>query len=166
MVELDDLGRRLAIDQLRVALSRPAERLYWVDVDPNPFAIASAQSMLSIDGPVWPVVPAVLRASLDEEALDVEERVQLCQADARQFLAVRPAMAWSRARQAVALLGLPKADFSVADPEARRTAHMTLCEVAATLGPAPRYTAVELGRSTSSRPRPRARSRPSTWGLP
>ena len=145
VVELDDLSRRLAIDQLRVALSRPAERLYWVDVNPTKFALATAQSMFSFDGPVWPVVPAVLRASLDEEALDAEDRVQLCQADARQFLAVRPAMAWSRARQAVALLGEPKDDFSVADPEARRAAHMTLCEVAATLGLRRVVLPVELG---------------------
>ncbi len=34
-IELDDLGKRLAIDQLRVALSRPAEQLYWLDVSPT-----------------------------------------------------------------------------------------------------------------------------------
>jgi hypothetical protein len=31
----DTLMRRLAIDQLRVALSRPTERLLWVDVAPE-----------------------------------------------------------------------------------------------------------------------------------
>ena len=31
----DTLTRRLAIDQLRVALSRPTERLLWVDVAPE-----------------------------------------------------------------------------------------------------------------------------------
>ena len=34
----DQLRRRLAIDQLRVALSRPTERLIWIDADPAPIS--------------------------------------------------------------------------------------------------------------------------------
>jgi hypothetical protein len=129
-LELDHLGKRLAIDQLRVVLSRPSVRLYWLDVNPTERILALAQHMLSGDGYAWPMVPAVLRKSLEEEALDIEERVRLCENDARQLLTVRPALAWSRARQAVALLGEPTGTFSVTDPAARRSAHMTLCEVA------------------------------------
>ncbi len=43
------------------------------------------------------------RALLAE--LSVEERIQRCQSDARQYLSVKPEAAWSRAKQAVSLLG-------------------------------------------------------------
>ena len=33
--DIEDLQKCLAIDQLRVAVSRPAERLIWLDVDPT-----------------------------------------------------------------------------------------------------------------------------------
>jgi hypothetical protein len=89
--------------------------------------------MLSFEDPIWPVAPPALRKSLEEETLDLEERVRLCESDARQFLSVRPALAWSRARQAVALLGEQGGKFSVTDPAARRSAHMTLCEIEFTL---------------------------------
>jgi hypothetical protein len=46
---------------------------------------------------------------------------------------VKPALAWSRARQAVALLGEPFSRFSIADPAARASAHLTYCQVAFTL---------------------------------
>ncbi len=133
-LELDDLSKRLAIDQLRVALSRPSERLYWVDVNPNDRILSHSQNMLSFGSDrAYPVVPAVLLKTLEEEALDPEERVRLCESDARQFLGVKPALAWSRARQAIALLGELGSKFSVADPAARISAHMTLCQVAFTL---------------------------------
>jgi tetratricopeptide (TPR) repeat protein len=133
-LELEDLSKRLAIDQLRVALSRPAERLYWLDVDPNERILGYSENMLSAGAErAYPMVPAVLLKTLEEEALEAEERVRLCESDAHQFLAIRPALAWSRARQAVALLGEPGGKFSVADPEARNSAQLTLCQVAFTL---------------------------------
>lgn len=133
-LELEELSKRLAIDQLRVALSRPSERLYWVDVNPTDRILEHAQNMLSFDAErTYPVVPAVLLKIQEEETLDLEERVRLCESDARQFLEVRPALAWSRARQAVALLGTPGGQFSVMDPAARNSAHITLCRVAFTL---------------------------------
>jgi hypothetical protein len=133
-VELDDLGKRLAIDQLRVALSRPAERLYWLDVNPNDRILSHSQNFLRIGvEAVYPVVPAVLLKTLEEESLDIEERVRLCENDARQLLEVKPALAWSRARQAVALLGEPSSRISIADPAARASAHLTHCQVAFTL---------------------------------
>ena len=145
-IELDDLGKRLAIDQLRVALSRPAERLYWLDVSPTERILANVQRMLSFEDPVWPVVPAVLLKTLQEEALDVEERVRLCESDARQFLEAKPALSWSRARQAVALLGEPGGKFSVTDPAARKSAHLTLCQVAFTLAFRRVSLPAEMGR--------------------
>ncbi|MBV9743956.1 MAG: hypothetical protein JO099_09350, partial [Acidobacteriia bacterium] len=133
-LQLEDLSKRLAIDQLRVALSRPSERLYWLDVNPTERVLTAAQNMLTLDGErAYPVVPAVLLKIQEEEALDLEERVRLCESDARQFLEIRPALAWSRAKQAVALLGEPGGQFSVADRAARTSAHMTLCQVAFTL---------------------------------
>ena len=41
--------------------------------------------------------------ALEEDEIDVEERIRRCQQDARQYLEVRPEMAWSRAQQAVTL---------------------------------------------------------------
>jgi len=133
-LELEDLSKRLAIDQLRVALSRPAERLYWVDVNPSERMVSHDENMLSHAGErAYPMLPAVLLKTLEEEALDPEERVRLCESDAHQFLEVRPVMALVRARQAVALLGDPDAKFSVTDPTARASAHITYCQVAFTL---------------------------------
>jgi hypothetical protein len=40
----------------------------------------------------YPVVPAVLLKTLEEEALDPEERFRLCESDARQFLSVKPSL--------------------------------------------------------------------------
>jgi len=132
--ELENLSRRLTIDQLRVVLSRPSERLFWLDVNPNDRVLSRAREMLTFRGEAaYPVVPAVLLKTLEEDTLDIEERVRLCQQDAMQLLAVRPGLACSRARQAVALLGELGGKFSVTDPEARRAAYMTLCQVAFTL---------------------------------
>jgi hypothetical protein len=145
--EFDDLGKRLAIDQLRVALSRPSERLYCLDVNPTERALGAAQEMLTFEERAYPVVPAVLLRSLEEEGLEPEERVRLCESDARQFLEVRPALAWSRAKQATALLGEAGGRFSVTDAEARRSAHMTLCEVAFRLAFRKVTLPAEMGRA-------------------
>ena len=147
-VELDDLGKRLAIDQLRVALSRPSERLYWLDVNPGDRALVHTREMLSFAGEtVYPVVPDVLLKNLEEASLDPEERVRLCESDARQFLDVKPALAWSRARQGVALLGGMATQFAVDDMAARASAHMTLCQVAFTLAFRKVHLPAELGRA-------------------
>jgi hypothetical protein len=132
-LELEDLSKRLAIDQLRVALSRPSERLYWLDVSPSERTLERTRRMLSWGDLACAMSPAALLKTLEEEALDPEERVLLCERDARQLLEVRPALAWSRAKQAVALLGETGGAFSVADPAARKSARMTLCQTAFTL---------------------------------
>jgi hypothetical protein len=105
---LTSIAKRTGIDQLRVALSRPTERLIWLDVNPSTTVVKEVQLFLNAHRskgglfraclpPCWP--------ALDEETLDVEERIQRCQLDARQYLAVKPDLAWSRAQQAVTLLG-------------------------------------------------------------
>jgi tetratricopeptide (TPR) repeat protein len=132
-LELESLSKRLAIDQLRVALSRPSERLYWLDVGASERTLERARRMLSWEELAYAMSPAALLKTLEEESLDPEERVLLCEADARQLLGVRPALAWSRAKQAVALLGEPGGAFSVADPAARKSAYITLCQTAFSL---------------------------------
>jgi len=136
MTDLESIRRRLAIDQLRVALSRPTERLIWLDVSPAPRMVKAALEFLARDGTpgtVAQVVPAALLQALEEEALDVEERIQRCQQDARQLLVVKPDMAWSRAKQAVSLLGEGANLAAVRDDSVRHAAHLTLAEVCFTL---------------------------------
>ncbi len=145
--EIEDLGKRLAIDQLRVALSRPTERLYWLEVNPSERVLELSRRFLSggtLGTEVFPVIPAVVLKTLEEELLLPEERVRLCEADARQFLEVKPAMAWTRAQQAVALA---EADgrYGV-DQAVRRSAHLTLAEVAFRLAFRKANLGSELGR--------------------
>jgi hypothetical protein len=147
-LELEDLSKRLAIDQMRVVLSRPSERIFWLDVNPSDRILGHVRNMLSFRGEMaYPVVPDVILKTLEEETLDVEERVLLCERDARQLLEVRPAMAWSRAKQGVALLGEPGSKFSVNDMAARKSAQMTLCQVAFTLAMRRVPLPSEMGRT-------------------
>ena len=87
-----------------------------------------------------------LRTCLDEEELEIEERLQRCQRDARQLVAVKPDLAWSRAQQAVALLGTAGDLTCVMDPAARETAYLTLAEVCFQLGIRKKTLSPELGR--------------------
>jgi hypothetical protein len=128
---IGDLSRRVAIDQLRVAVSRPAERLYWLDVDPSGAALAASRELLS----EWsfeqasPVAPEAALKTLEEETLSIEERIRLCEADARQFLAVKPDIAYSRALQAVLLIGRNAPVHGGVDAALRRSAHLTFAEI-------------------------------------
>ncbi len=146
--DVERLRKRLAIDQLRVALSRPSERLLWLDVNPTDQIVRQSTTFLNgrESGGVASCVPAALLKSLAEDDLDVEERVQRCQTDARQYLDVKPEMAWSRAQQAITLLGRPGGLTAVTDQAARRTAYLTLAEVCFTLGIRNTRLAAELGR--------------------
>ena len=144
----DILGRRLAIDQLRVALSRATERLLWVDADPDAATVRESGGLLrSADETVLhPVNAEALRTCLDEEELDVEERLQRCEKDARQLVTVKPDLAWSRAQQAVALLGKPGDIYCVTERAVRESAYMTLAEVSFQLGFRKKVLSPELGR--------------------
>jgi hypothetical protein len=105
---VEPMSLRLAIDRIRVAVSRPAERLYCLEVGTTPLAVALVQELLQQKGE-WhappPTIPAAVLKSLEEELLPLEERLRLCETDARQFLEVKPTLAWVRAEQAAALLG-------------------------------------------------------------
>ncbi len=93
-----------------------------------------------------PIGAEGLRACLQEEELDLEERIQLCQRDARQLIEVKPDLAWSRAHQAVTLLGMPGDLLAVTDPAARESACLTLAEVCFQLGVRKKALSSELGR--------------------
>lgn len=147
--DLEGLRKRLAIDQLRVALSRPTERLIWLDVQPAEGVIQASLQFLNrheLDGMVSSSVPAAVQKTIEEEELDLEERIQRCQADARQFLEVKPDMAWSRAQQGVTLLGKPGTPAAVNDEAARTAAYLTLSEICFILGMRNIRLAPELGR--------------------
>jgi tetratricopeptide (TPR) repeat protein len=142
------LERRNAIDQLRVALSRPTERLIWIDAASNTKVLEEASRFLGSaeEGPLHPISVEALRACLDEEELDVEERIQRCQTDALQLIDRKPDLAWSRAHQAVALLGNATGQASVKDPAARSVAYLTLAQVCFSLGIRKKNLSPELGR--------------------
>ena len=144
----DTLAKRLAIDQLRVALSRPTERLLWVDTSPDGATVKEVGSLLRSPAEIalLPISAEALRTCLDEEELEIEERLQRCQRDARQLVSVKPDLAWSRAQQAVALLGTPGDLTCVSDPVARQTAYLTLAEVCFQLGIRKKTLSPELGR--------------------
>jgi hypothetical protein len=147
--EIQGLRKRLAIDQLRVALSRPAERLIWLDVNPTEQIVRNSLNFLNgnaFEGDLSSCVPAALLKTLEEDELDLEERIQRCQADARQYLGVKPELAWSRAHQAVTLLGQLDSPAAVLDHAVRQTAYLTVAEICFTLGIRNVRLAAELGR--------------------
>jgi tetratricopeptide (TPR) repeat protein len=144
----DTLTRRLAIDQLRVALSRPTERLLWVDVAPDAATVNEVARLLRPPAEIalHPITAEALQTCLEEDELDIEDRLQRCQKDARQLVSVKPDLAWSRAQQAVSLLGLPGDLNSVTDPDARNTTYLMLAEIAFQLGFRRKSLSPELGR--------------------
>src|SRR6185437_6575059 len=74
------------------------------------------------------VATAVLK-TFEEDQLDLEERIQRCLSDARQYLTIRPEMAWSRAQQAVTLLGPEGGVASITDQSVRATVYLTAAEI-------------------------------------
>jgi tetratricopeptide (TPR) repeat protein len=143
-----ELRKRLSIDQLRVAVSRPWERLVWLDINPSDEVVAASLAFLNGDGlggTVSSSVPAAITKTLQEEELDAEERVQRCQADARQYLEVKPEMAWSRAQQAATLLGRLDTPAAVTDQAVRDAVHLTLAEICFLLGVRHTRLPAELG---------------------
>ena len=146
--DVEPLSRRLAIDQLRVAVSRPTERIYFLDVAPSERGREQILSFLrwaDEGNEVAPAIPATVLKTLEEELLEPEERVRLCEVDARQYLEVKPEMAWVRAKQAVSLLGPRGEKQSVMDETVRQSAYLTLAEVAFSLAMRERSLAPEVG---------------------
>jgi hypothetical protein len=147
--DIESIRRRLAIDELRVAVSRPADRLIWLDINPAANTVRTTLDFLNsglLASPIAPSIPAALSTALEEEQLDLEERIQRCQSDARQYLAVKPDIAWSRAQQAVALLGEPGSPAAVQDTSIRRAARLTQAEICFCLAFRKLQLAPELGR--------------------
>jgi hypothetical protein len=147
--DVEMLRKRLAIDQLRVALSRPTERLLWLDVSATDSVVRQSLGFLNgkvEQNRVSSCVPAALVKTLEEDELDVEERILRCQQDARQYLQVRPEIAWSRAQQGVMLLGRPGSVGSVEDQAARDAAYLLLAEICFALGIRNTRLAAELGK--------------------
>jgi len=91
--------------------------------------------------------------------------VQRCQADARQYLQVKPDIAWSRAQQAVTLLGPLSSPVAVRDEAARDAAHLTLAEICFTLGIRDTRLAPQLGRPDPFGEACRAASNAGRFGL-
>lgn len=146
--DIEALRRRLAIDELRVGFSRPAERLILLDVAPHADVVRATLEFLHRGGAagVAATVPQALIKELEEEQFDLAERVQRCQADARQFLSVRPELAWSRANQSVALLGEPENPAAIKDGDLRSAAYETLAEICFCLAFRGVHLPAELGR--------------------
>jgi tetratricopeptide (TPR) repeat protein len=141
------ISRRLAIDRLRVAVSRPTERLIFLDIGATDVQLHASLDFLHSTMPeLAALTPAALLKSIQEENLDLEERIQRCQEDARQYLPVRPDLAWSRAHQAVSLLGKAGDLAAVEDPHTRRSAHLTLAEVCFSLAMREQKLPPELGK--------------------
>ena len=123
---IDALRKRLDIDRMRVALSRPTERLIWLDVNPSPGVVIAGSRFLERGyGEVSPCSPAALLQILSEEQLDVTERIQRSLADARQLITVKPDLAWSRARHATLLLDT----IDQPDKSLERTTRLGVAEV-------------------------------------
>ncbi len=146
--DIDALYKRLAIDQLRVAVSRATERLLWLDISPTDDTVDQSLEFLNGEeglGGISASVPTAILKTLEEDQLDVEERIQLCLSDARQYLSVKPDMAWSRAQQAVTLLGPEGAPASITDISVRTAAYLTAGEICFCLACRGSKLAAELG---------------------
>ncbi|MDE3178337.1 MAG: hypothetical protein KGM47_01650 [Acidobacteriota bacterium] len=167
--DLEGLRKRLAIDQLRVAVSRPTERLLWLDISPSDKVVRASTAFLnggSLEaGGVSSSVPAAVLKILEEDELDAVERVQRCQADARQYLEVKPEMAWSRAQQAVTLLGSPGSPVAMTEETLRKATYLTLAEMCFTLGFRNTRLAPELGSPDLLAEAERAASCAGRYGL-
>ena len=166
--DIESIRRRLAIDELRVALSRPAERLIWLDVNPSTRTVRTTLDFLNRNHmriELSPTTPAAVATALAEEQLDLEERLQRCQADARQYLSVKPDIAWSRAQQAVALLGDPANPAGVHDESVRAAARLTLAEICFCLAARGVHLGPELGRPDLFAEASRAADGASRFGL-
>jgi hypothetical protein len=167
--EIDSLYKRLAIDQLRVAVSRASERLIWLDINPAESTVRQSLEFLNggrETGGIASCVPSAVLRTIEEEQLDVEERIQRCQSDARQYLRVKPEMAFSRAWQAVTLLGPKGAPASVTDPTVRNAAHLTAAEICYSLACRQTRLAAELGNPDLFTEAHRAALQTARVGLP
>lgn len=127
---LDEHARRTLIDQLRVALSRATETLAFIDVEASEGALHASRNLLQ---DCIPLEPTDLPDMLKTEEMLPEERVLARTQEARALLDARPKRAWTRALQAVRMLGDATLPNGVKAPEVRLEAHETLFTLGARL---------------------------------
>ena len=123
--EINRLRKRLAIDQIRVAISRPTETLIFIDFDPTENQLSSFNMLLG-ETQVFRMNADELLSFLNTEDTGPEIYVQQCIQDVRNLIEVKPSNALHRCKQAVALLGNPDLPNGIADFTLRNEVHLLL----------------------------------------
>lgn len=126
--EINRLRKRLAIDQIRVAISRPTETLIFLDIDPTENQLLSS-SMLLAETQVFRMDVDELVNFLNTGDTGPEVYVQQCIQDVRNLIEVKPSNALHRCKQAVALLGNPDLPNGIADFTLRNEVHLLLTRI-------------------------------------
>ena len=126
--ELPAEMRRVAIDGLRVALSRATENLAFIDVGADESVQKKSRKLLG-DTPVYS--PEELLDYLENMDMDAESAVFDRMNEAREMMDSSPGRAWQLALQAVNRLGASSAPHAIADATLRTDAHTTLLRIAA-----------------------------------
>lgn len=128
---LEEHHDRLALDQLRVALSRATETLVFVDVGAPAAALERSWHLLGPNAMVMD--PESLAEVFSEQDWTPEDRILARTREARALVEQAPRRAWLRAHQAVQLLGEFDQPTRVADPFVVQEAFEVLREIAAHL---------------------------------
>jgi len=123
--EINRLRKRLAIDQIRVAISRPTETLIFLDFDLNENQLHAINTLLA-ETQVFRMDADELLNFLNTEDAGPEIYVQQCIQDVRNLIEVKPSNALHRCKQAVALLGNPDLPNGIADLTLRKEVHLLL----------------------------------------
>ena len=126
--ELPAEMRRVAIDGLRVALSRATENLAFIDVRADESVRKESMELLG-DSTVRS--PDELLDYLENMDMDAESAVLQRMTEAREMIDSSPGRAWQLALQAVNRLGASGAPHAIADATLRTDAHTTLLRIAA-----------------------------------
>ncbi|NBR07640.1 MAG: hypothetical protein EBT92_18010 [Planctomycetes bacterium] len=126
--EINRLRKRLAIDQIRVAISRPTETLIFLDLDPTENQLQSFNTLLA-ESQVFRMNAEELLDFLDTEDTGPEIYIQQCIQDVRNLIEVKPLNALHRCQQAVALLGNPDLPNGIADFSLRNEVHLLLARI-------------------------------------
>ena len=122
-----DSMQRVAVDRLRVAVSRATETLAFVDVALSEDAMRLSRELL---GTAVHCSAADLIDYLSSDESTPEDRALARVAEARSLVEADREAAWQRASQALGLLGEPGLPNGVADPGVRRD----VCEIALYIG--------------------------------
>ena len=126
--ELPAEMRRVAIDGLRVALSRATENLAFIDVGADESVREKSMKLL---GESTIHSPEELLDYLENMDMDAESVVFDRMNEARGIMDSSPGRAWQLALQAVNRLGAPGGADAIADATLRTEAHTTLLRIAA-----------------------------------